>query len=168
MNLKAFYNLSYGVYIVSTLDGERPTGCVANSVMQITSELPLIALSINHDNFTNPCIAKTKRFCINVLGEKINPLILGLFGFRSGKDFDKFKTVKYEIKQNMPVLSEGCAYFTCELVGKTETATHTVFIGKVIDADVISSDTPMTYSYYQRVIKAKTPKNAPTYIKENK
>jgi len=168
VDIKAFYNLTYGVYIVSSLDDKRPVGCVANSVMQITAEPPLIAVSINHENFTNSCIEKTKRFCITVLGENINPLVIGIFGFRSSKDFDKFRTVKYELKQNLPVVSEGCSYFVCELVSKAETETHTVFIGKVIDAEMLSSDTPMTYSYYQRVIKAKTPKNAPTYIKEQK
>ena len=59
MNKNTFRNLSYGVYIISTLDGERPTGCVANSAMQITSSPASIAVSINHDNYTNACIEKT-------------------------------------------------------------------------------------------------------------
>ena len=56
MNSKVLRTLSYGVYIVSTMDGERPTGCTANSAMQITSSPATIAVSINHDNYTNHCI----------------------------------------------------------------------------------------------------------------
>ena len=56
MNVNVFHNLSYGVYIVSTLDGERPTGCVANSIMQITASPATLAVSINHDNYTNSCM----------------------------------------------------------------------------------------------------------------
>ncbi len=53
MNKQAFRNLSYGVYIVSTMDQERPAGCTANSAMQVTSSPATIAVSINHDNYTN-------------------------------------------------------------------------------------------------------------------
>mgnify|MGYP003318979459 CR=1 FL=1 len=67
MDKTALFNLSYGVYIVTTLDGERPTGCVANSAMQITSSPATIAVSINHDNYTNSCIQKTGKFAISIL-----------------------------------------------------------------------------------------------------
>ena len=73
MNKNAFRSLSYGVYIISTLDGERATGCVANSVMQITSSPATIAVSMNHDNYTNSCIKKSGKFAISILSEESNP-----------------------------------------------------------------------------------------------
>lgn len=62
MDQKILWKLSYGVYAVCSLDGSRPTGCIANSAMQITSAPPSIAISINHDNYTHGCIEKTGRF----------------------------------------------------------------------------------------------------------
>ena len=144
MNKRAFWSLSYGIYLVSVWDNDRPTGCIANSVMQITSEPATVAISINHDNYTNSCIKK------------------------SGRDTDKFTSVEHEIHDGMTVVSECCAYITCEVIDSMETETHTVFLGRVTDADVIGNDTPMTYSYYHKVIKGKSPKNAPTYIAEEK
>lgn len=167
MNFDAFRNLSYGVYIISTWDEGRPTGCTANSVMQITAEPATIAISINHDNYTNKCIERTGRFAISVLGENSDSSIIGTFGFQSGKDVNKFDSVKHGVKAFMPIVMEACAYITCEVVNKMETDTHTVFLGKVLDADVISKDDPMTYAYYHKVIKGKSPKNAPTYIAED-
>lgn len=167
MNNSAFRNMSYGVYIISTWDDKRPTGCTANSAMQITSDPATIAISINHDNYTNQCIEKTGKFAISILGENSDPSIIGTFGFQSGKNVNKFDSVKYEIKGDMPIVTGGCAYITCEVVNKMETDTHTVFLGKVIDADVLSKDDSMTYAYYHKVIKGKSPKNAPTYIKED-
>lgn len=167
MNNSAFRNMSYGVYIISTWDDKRPTGCTANSAMQITSDPATIAISINHDNYTNQCIEKTGKFAISILGENSDPSIIGTFGFQSGKNVNKFDSVKYEIKGDMPIVTGGCAYITCEVVNKIETDTHTVFLGKVIDADVLSKDDSMTYAYYHKVIKGKSPKNAPTYIKED-
>ena len=67
MNKNVFRSLSYGVYVVSTLDGERNTGCVANSIMQITSSPASIAVSMNHDNYTNSCIQKTGKFAVSIL-----------------------------------------------------------------------------------------------------
>ena len=43
MQKNAFHTLSYGVYAVTTMDGERPVGCIANSAMQITSQPPTLA-----------------------------------------------------------------------------------------------------------------------------
>ena len=166
MNKNAFRNLSYGVYVISTWDGSRPTGCTANSVMQITSDPPTVAISINHNNYTNQCIDKTGKFAVSVLGEETTPIIIGTFGFRSGKDVNKFDSVRYEIREGMPVIKESCAYIVCEVINRMETETHTVFLGKVSDADILSDDKPMTYAYYHEVIKGKSPKNAPTYIDE--
>ena len=164
MNVNAIYKLSYGVYVISTWDEGRGTGCVANSVMQITSNPATIAVSINHNNYTNQCIQESGRFAISILGENTDPGIIGTFGFRSGRDCNKFDEVEQVVKGFMPVVAEACAYITCEVVDKMETDTHTVFLGKVLDADVMKDDTPMTYAYYHNVIKGKSPKNAPTYI----
>lgn len=167
MNNNAFRNLSYGVYIISTWDNGRPTGCTANSAMQITSDPATIAISINHNNYTNKCIEESGKFAISILGENSEPSIIGTFGFQSGKDVNKFDSVRHEVKGSMPIVMEACAYITCEVINKMETDTHTIFLGKVIDADILSKNDPMTYAYYHKVVKGKSPKNAPTYIPED-
>ena len=166
INKNAFRNLSYGVYVVSTLDGERPTGCVANSAMQITSEPATIAVSINHDNYTNACIEKTGKFAISILTEQSEPGLIGTFGFQSGKDVNKFDGVEALEKEGLSVITDACSYLGCKVINKMETATHTVFLGEVIAADVLKEEEPMTYAYYHKVVKGKSPKNAPTYIAE--
>ena len=79
---------------------------------------------------------------------------------------DKFEGIDYEKKSFMPVVKSGCGYVVCRVVSETETSTHTVFIGEVIDAGVFSKETPMTYRYYHEVIKGTSPKNAPTFVAE--
>ena len=68
------------------------------------------------------------------------------------------------MKSCLPVLSDACAYIVCEVIDKMETETHTVFLGKVLDCDIVKQDTAMTYAYYHNVIKGKSPKAAPTYL----
>ncbi|NBH27587.1 flavin reductase [Lachnospiraceae bacterium] len=164
MNQNAFHKLSYGVYVVSTWDNGRPTGCTANSAMQITASPATIAVSINHNNYTNRCISETGKFAISILAEDSEPSIIGNFGFQSGRETDKFSKVKYSVEDYMPVVSDSCAYIVCEVIDKMETATHTVFLGEVKGAEVFGDRDAMTYAYYHKVIKGKSPKNAPTYI----
>ena len=166
MNKNALWQLSYGVYVISTWDNGRPTGCTANSAMQITSDPATIAVSINHDNYTNSCIQENGKFAISILGEHTDPGIIGVFGFKRGRDCNKFDEVQEAVKGYMPVVADACAYIVCEVIDKMETSSHTVFLGKVLDADILRKDEPMTYAYYHNVIKGKSPKNAPTYIAE--
>ncbi len=166
MNKNTFQKLSYGVYVVSTWDEGRATGCTANSAMQITSEPATIAISINHNNYTNECIQRVGKFAISILGENADPSIIGTFGFKSGRDNNKFAEVKQVVKGYLPVVADACGYIVCEVIDKMETDTHTVFLGRVTDADMLKADEPMTYAYYHNVIKGKSPKAAPTYIEE--
>lgn len=167
MDTAIFRSMSYGVYIVSTMDGERPTGCIANSIMQITSSPATVAVSINHDNYTNGCIEKTGKFSFSILAEDSDAGLIGNFGFQSGKDVDKFKVVDYEMVEGVPVVKYTCGYVVCRVIDKMETATHTVFLGEVMETGTYDGmGDAMTYAYYHKVVKGKSPKNAPTYIPE--
>lgn len=168
MDKKVLRNLSYGVYLVSVNDEGRPTGCIANSAMQITSSPATIAVSINHDNYTHQCIVKEGKFALNILGEKVNPMLIGTFGFQSGKEINKFDGVKHHLVNDIPVVDEATGYLTMKVIGTLETTTHTVFLAEVMDGELQNKDNPMTYAYYHNVVKGKSPKTAPTYIEEEK
>lgn len=158
MNKNVFRNLSYGVYVVSTLDGKRNTGCVANSIMQITSSPASVAVSMNHDNYTNSCIQNTGKFAVSILSELSAPSLIGQFGFQSGKDTDKFDGIDFSVREGLPVLNDCCGYLVCKVIDKMETSSHTVFLGEVIDGDTIGGAPAMTYAYYHNVVKGKSPK----------
>jgi flavin reductase (DIM6/NTAB) family NADH-FMN oxidoreductase RutF/rubredoxin len=134
--------------------------------MQITSSPATIAVSINHDNFTNQCISDTGKFTISILSEGSDPGIIGNFGFQSGRTVNKYDATAYEMVNGLPVVSDACGYLVCEVIDKMETSTHTVFLGAVKDAEVLKGGEAMTYAYYHKVVKGKSPKAAPTYLPE--
>ena len=168
MDKKVLRNLSYGVYLVSVNDDDRPTGCIANSAMQITSSPVTIAVSINHDNYTHQCIVNEGKFALNILGEKVNPALIGTFGFQSGKNINKFEGISYHLIDEIPVVDEAIGFITMKVIGSLETSTHTVFLAEAADGEMQSQDKAMTYAYYHNVVKGKSPKTAPTYIEEEK
>lgn len=168
MNLKTFSKLTYGLYIVSSKKENKFNGQIANSVMQITSESPIIAISINKKNLTHEYIKSSKLFTVSILSQSATLKFVGHFGFKSGRDLDKFQNVEYRLgTTGIPiVLDNTIGYLECEVIDSVDVVTHTIFLGKVIAAEILNDAEPMTYDYYCTVIKGKTAKNAPTYIAE--
>ena len=164
MNKDVLKKISYGVYVVSTLNGEKSTGCIVNSIMQITQDT--IALSVNHQNYTNECIKKYKKFAISILPQDIDDNIIPVFGFQSGREVDKFSSVEYKSIQGINVIKDSIGYLLCELIETVETSTHSVFLARILDCEMHENKTPMTYAYYHEVKKGKSPKTAPTYLEE--
>jgi len=165
MDLKVLHQLSYGLYILGApKEGGGFAGCVVNTVFQVTSEEPMVAVSVNKDNYTCSQMEKAGRFTVSILSEETPAEVIGRFGFFTSRDKDKFGETDHELLDGLPYIKENCAgYLTCEVAGVYELSTHKVFFSKVLDARAGVSAEPMTYSYYHRVIKGKAPKNAPTY-----
>ncbi len=171
MNLGALYKISYGIYIVGSHKGEKVNAQVANSVMQITSEPPTVAVSINKKNLTHEYIKGSKVFSVTVLCQAAPMPLIGNFGFKSGRDIDKFKGINYKVGETGSplIMDHGSAYFEAEVLQDIDAGTHTIFIGKVVAAEVLNDQPCMTYEYYHLVKKGTTPKNAPSFIpKEEK
>lgn len=168
MDKKVLRNLSYGVYVVTSKDNDRNVGCVANSVMQVTSNPMMVAVSINHDNYTNSCVKKSGKFVVSILKEDSDAKIIGEFGFKSSRDTDKFKNINYNMVDDLAVINDSCGYLICEVIDQMETNTHTVFLAEITNADGYTDDNPMTYKYYHEKLKGTSPKNAPTYQEESK
>ena len=163
MDKKVLRNLSYGVYVVTSREKDRNVGCVANSIMQVTSNPSVIAVSINHDNYTNKVIKENNKFGVSILKETTDAKIIGTFGYKSSKDIDKFDGINFKEISEIPVLENTCGYMVCKVIDTMETSTHTIFLGEVIEADDYSTENAMTYKYYHENLKGSSPKNAPTY-----
>jgi flavin reductase (DIM6/NTAB) family NADH-FMN oxidoreductase RutF/rubredoxin len=165
MNKSALQKCSYGVYIVSSRKDGKLNGQIANTVFQVTSEPPTISVCINKANLTHDMIMSSRAFAISILCEEAPMEFIGRFGYKSGRDIDKFEGINFRLgKTEMPIVVDHSAGFMeCELTGTMDVGTHTIFVGRVIDADVILDSRPMTYDYYHKVKGGKSPKTAPTY-----
>lgn len=170
MDLKVLYHISYGIYIVSSKKEKQINGQIANTVFQVTSEPATIAVCINKENLTHEFIAESKVFAVSVLEQETDMKFIGRFGFKSGRDEDKFQGINYKIGiTGSPIIMEHTlAYMEAEVVAKIDVGTHTLFVGKIVEAENIKKGEPLTYDYYHQIKKGISPKNAPTYISEEK
>ncbi len=166
MNNGAFYKLSYGLYVVTSGGEGKFNGQIANTVFQVTSEPPTVAVSINKQNYTHEHILASRRFAVSILEEATPMTMIGRFGFKCGRDIDKLEGIGTRIgKTGIPIVTEhAVAFMEAEVLGQMDCGTHTIFLGRVVECDVLDTGAePMTYAYYHKVKGGKAPKTAPTY-----
>jgi len=167
IDLESLFKLSYGMYIISSKKNGRFNGCVVNTVFQVTPEPPMIAVSVNKKCLTYEYIADSRVFTVSILSQETPMPFIGRFGFRSGRDADKFERLNYKMgKTGVPVILDNTVGFVeAEVVGSVDVVTHTLFTAKVIACGTFDdTKEPMTYAYYRNIKKGKTPKTAATYI----
>mgnify|MGYP000768646106 CR=1 FL=1 len=137
MDASVLWKLSYGMYVIGVNDSGRMTGCIVNTVFQVTSENPTLAVSLNKNNYTYEVLKRDGKLAISIISEKTDPNVISKLGFASGRDKNKFEGLKYKTVDGLPVVEENsCGQVICEVVGNYD------------------------------VVKGKAPKNAPTYQEE--
>ncbi|MCM1144569.1 MAG: flavin reductase [Blautia sp.] len=155
MNPKALFQLSYGLYVAATKDKQKMNGCIINTVTQVTSNPAQVVFAINKQNLTCDLVKSSGIVSISVLSETAPFSLFQHFGFQSGREVDKFVGVPFAMtKQELPYLTEHTtAYLDCKVINSYDLGTHMMFLAAVTDADVISDEKPMTYSYYHESVK---------------
>lgn len=147
----ALFSISYGLYIVGSIKGGRPNAQVCNTVFQLTSAPMRIALGINKNNLTNEYIKSSGVLSVCVLGRNGHDMVRK-FGFKSGRDINKFENVKYSAgKLEVPVIDDCISYLECRVVPDltVDVGTHTLFIAEIVEGAVRSKEEPMTYAFYR-------------------
>lgn len=162
---RALYSLSYGLYLVNSRKQDKLNGQVANAVMQITAEPVSIIACLHKDNLTTECVRASGIFSVSVLEEDTPMTFIGNFGFKCGRDIDKFSNCIHEIGvTGAPlVMDHTIAAIEAKVVREVEIFTHVMFFGEVVASRFIKEAKPLTYAHYHEVKKGKSPKNAPTF-----
>lgn len=170
MNTKALYDISYGLYVVASKKGDKFNGQIANTVIQVCSEPVKISVAINKNNYTHEFITDSRAFTVSILSKDTPLSFIGDFGFKCGRDVDKFKATNYKLTDNkLPVVTDNAiSYLDARVINEVDVGTHTLFIGELIGAEVLKEGEPMTYAYYHQVKRGTTPKSAPSYVEEKK
>ena len=166
MEKKALYNLSYGVFMLSTRSGEKVNGCITNTCIQVAGNPVRIAISVLNSNYTCDLIKESGIFAVSILDNDCTFETIKHFGFQSGRDVDKFGNITPPTDCNdIPYLGwQSCAVISGKVVEQHDLGTHTLFIAEVVDAKVLSDKEPITYAKYQNEIK---PKNNAASAKED-
>jgi flavin reductase (DIM6/NTAB) family NADH-FMN oxidoreductase RutF/rubredoxin len=169
LDLESLFKLSYGVYILSSKKDGKLNGCIVNTVFQLSPEPPMAAVSVNRQCLTHEYITDSRVFAVSVFSEEAPMSFVGRFGFRSGREIDKFERINFKIGQTGSpiVLDNTVGFIEAEVTQSIDVVTHTLFIGRILACETLEKDAePMTYAYYRDIKHGRTPKTAATYIRE--
>ena len=161
MNEQALFSLSYGLFVLTSKRGDFHNGCIINTAMQVTSTPVKISIAVNKNNYTTDMIIDSKKFNLSVLSEKAPFSVFERFGFKSGKDsekFDGFSQTKMAPNSLLYVSEYSNAYISCTVEDTLDLGTHYMFIATVDDCEILDKTPSMTYSYYFANVKPKPQK----------
>lgn len=158
------FKINYGLYVLTTREGEKDNGCIINTVMQLTDVPKRIAIAINKTNYSHDMILNTGKFNVSVLTTDTPFKIFKHFGFQSGRETDKFKDFKFAERSSNGVYyipKYTNAFISGKVICTTDYDTHTLFIAEVTESETFSNDPSVTYTYYLSNIKP-APEPLPT------
>ena len=157
MNKKALYSLSCGVFVLAGKAGDKINACITNTCMQVANSPTRVAIAVLNGNYTRELVQEGGVFCLTLLDQSCTMDTIRHFGMQSGRDVDKFAGMDYAVDKNgVPYLpGQSCAYLSCRVLSSQDLGSHTLFIAEVEDGEVLSGGEPLTYAYYQNVLKPK-------------
>ena len=156
-DLKALFNIGYGLYVVTSNDGKKDNGLIVNTVSQVTNTPNRVAVAINKSNYSHHIIKQTGIMNVNCLTTEAPFKVFEAFGFLSGRNTDKFKDCTPPRSDNGLVFLPRYinAMMSLKVEQYIDLDTHGMFICAVTEARVFSDKETMTYTYYQNNVKPK-------------
>ena len=156
-DLTALFNIGYGLYVITSNDGKKDNGLIVNTVTQVTNTPNRIAVTINKENYSHHIIKQTGVMNINCLSVDAPFSVFENFGFKSGRNTDKFAGEEQLRSDNGLIFLRRYinSFMSLKVEQYVDLDTHGMFICSVTEARVISDAETMTYTYYQKNVKPK-------------
>ena len=150
------FNIQYGLFVITTQDGNRDNGCISNTVAQVTAVPNRISVALNKDNLTTELIQRSGLFTVSILSEKADFDLFKHFGFQSGRTVDKFADFadcRRVSNGNFAITRGTNAFISASVEQTVDLGTHLLFIGLITEMETLSDVPSATYNYYQAHIK---------------
>lgn len=167
IDYNSFFQMQYGLYVVSSsFEGQR-SGYICNAIMQITSTPCQVMIVSHKNNFTTSLIQASKRVAYSVLSENTPIDFIRLFGYQCGRTTDKIGMSVHTDFDGLPIVKENSvAYFAGNVIQEHDFGTHIGFVVEIQLAESTGSDDkPLTYSMYREKYRGASSVNSPTFVK---
>ena len=156
MDNKTLYKLTYGLFVLTTKQGEKDNGCIVNTVIQAASEPNTVSVSVSKMNHTHDMICESGVFNASIISEAADFDLFKVFGFQTGREVDKFAefTDCRRGENGLLYITKGTnAYISAKVTQTVDMGSHTMFIAEVTDMETLNQDPSATYGYYHKHIK---------------
>ena len=169
LDSKALRDVTYGVFIVTSVGEGKPAGCVINTFAQVTSEPLQASIALNKENFTCTAIQESGKFEISIVSEEMSIDTIRTFGFKSSATANKFEGLAVgDSEIGLKFLQDNVtAHLSVEVSQTLDLGTHLYFVGTIVAGEKLCDEQPMSYAYYHQAKGGKTPPKASSFIPKN-
>ncbi len=168
IDLTALFKIEYGLYVVTLNCEGKDNALIVNTVSQVSNSPNRIAVGVSKANFSHDAILQSRKMNVCPISENAPFSLFEQFGFKSGRDTDKFQNVKaYRTANGLVFPAEYVnAFISLEVESYVDLDSHGLFICKITDTGIISQTPTMTYSYYHKNVKPKPQEKKSGYVCE--
>ena len=152
------FNISYGLYVLTSNDGKKDNGCIINTFTQVANNPDRLMVCVNKANYSAEVIKNTLKCNVNIINKDANFDLFVRFGFHSGKDVDKFEGFNDVARSENGLLyltKQVNSYISLEVKEVLDLGSHYGFVCEISKMEALNNIESVTYSYYQNVIKPK-------------
>ncbi len=136
-------NYPTGVTIVTTVYNNEYYGLTVNSFTSLSLDPPLVLIAIDKRLASHEAIDKSNVYAVNILPDDMRDLAVR---FATAPREERFKGLRIRTaRTGSPIIEGAIAYLDCKVVAKYPGGDHTIFIGEVVDAQVMSNKSPLIY-----------------------
>ncbi|MDO4378189.1 MAG: flavin reductase [Erysipelotrichia bacterium] len=153
MNDSPLFNLTYGMFVLTSQYNKRDNGCIVDTLIQVADKK--VAVTVNKMNLTHDYIQKSHIFNASILTVEAQYSLFQHWGFNSGRNVDKTVGIDYKRSTNglIYLIDSSNAYISAKVRQEIDLGTHTMFIADMVAGEVLSSIPSMSYAYYQEYVK---------------
>jgi flavin reductase (DIM6/NTAB) family NADH-FMN oxidoreductase RutF len=128
----AMRRFATGVTIVTTRNGDVIHGFTVNAFASVTADPPTVLVCVNRDARAHPIITESGAFCVNILALEQRPIAEK---FQGGEPHERFSGIVHRAgPSGSPILDDVLAYVDCTVEEEVTAGTHTIFVGRVLEA----------------------------------
>jgi flavin reductase (DIM6/NTAB) family NADH-FMN oxidoreductase RutF len=142
-----------GVTVVTTAVDGWLHGMTANALTSVSLDPLLLLVCVEKTAHAHEQFEGAGRFAVNILADD-QQAISDLFAVSAEPQEGHLRDVDYRLSPRGTPLIDGClAYLECEVADRCPGGDHTIFIGAVVDGEVLRDAPPLLYhrSTYRRI-----------------
>jgi flavin reductase (DIM6/NTAB) family NADH-FMN oxidoreductase RutF len=134
---RVFWTIPSGLFLIGSRSAERRNLMCANWLTQVAREPKLLAVSIERHAHTHDLIHTGRCFAVSILDRAdrgvVRRFVTPATDDRHAMTLNGEAYVDAEVS-GAPVLAAAIAWLDCAVEREVDFATHTLFVGEVVDA----------------------------------
>ena len=152
--IQALGNMTYGIYVLTSFYQEEINGMIASWVSQVSYDPLLIMIAVHPNRYSHNLIAKSGCFALHVLAADQSNL---MDRFKGPDPKAKFSSIEWQRgRTGCPLLKECMAYFECRVTAEYTPGNHTLFLGEVLEANVLAKGNILSSLDYNGIYLGKS------------